>query len=398
MAVVRTRPTLCILEDRSTPATSVLGGVVGPVPVGAGLIGPGLPGFNTLPAPLLAGGTPDGNGVLFQPNQTRTGYLFPGTFQQLIPGFNGTARVALGDITGDAVPDLIAGAGPGGQRVVVRDGVTGALLLNILPFETSFNGGVFVSVGDINRDGFADIVVTPDQSGGPRVIIYDGLSASRGLAVPFADYLGIADRAGVVDTNFRGGARTAVGDINGNGFPDVIVAAGFGGGPRVTVWDGIGLADPNTLASTIPPIANFFAFEQTLRNGVWVGAGDVNGDGCADMIFGGGPGGGPRIRIANGDLVSVITTDFSLDDLGREGLTIASFFAGDPNTRGGVHVTARNLDGDAFADVVTGSGENLPAEVRVYRGTSILANPGVPNLDQVFTPFTRVTAEGVYVG
>src|SRR5215213_2037736 len=75
-------------------------------------------------------------------------------------------------------------------------------------------------------------------------------------------------------------------------------------------------------------------FEQTLRNGVFVSAGDFDGDGFADLVAGGGPGGGPRVLILSGK------------DLSGGNLTsptaIANFFAGDDNRRGGVRVTAKD--------------------------------------------------------
>ena len=46
------------------------------------------------------------------------------------------------------------------------------------------------------------------------------------------------------DANFRGGARAAVGDVNGDGTPDLLVAAGFGGGPRVAIYNGKTVLQP----------------------------------------------------------------------------------------------------------------------------------------------------------
>src|SRR5205814_518997 len=98
----------------------------------------------------------------------------------------------------------------------------------------------------------------------------------------------LANFFGIDDPNFRGGCRAALGDVNGDGTPDLAVAAGFLGGPRVALFDGAQLfnGDPMRIVS------DFFAFPGTdavtLRNGVFVAIGDINGDGFADLIFGGG--------------------------------------------------------------------------------------------------------------
>src|SRR5207253_6284505 len=165
--------------------------------------------------------------------------------------------------------------------VFVIDGATQAPLFSNAPFELTFLGGVYVAAGDVTGDGVPDVIVTPDLGGGPRVRVFDG--ANR-----FAQ---VADFFGIDDPNFRSGARAAVGDVNGDGTGDLVVAAGFQGGPRVATFDGRSLSSgtPRTLFN------DFFAFEQTLRNGVFIAAGDVDGDGLADLIAGGGPGGGPRV-------------------------------------------------------------------------------------------------------
>lgn len=393
---LRSRLQLQPLEERQTPASLV--GIVGPLPVTAGFTATSFLGVNSLPSPLLAGGPPGGTAILYQPSQSLNNYATPGTSRVLVPGNPASTRVALGDITGDGVPDLVGGSGPGGQLVSIRNGATGATVTQFLPFEPTFQGGVYVAVGDINGDRFAELVVTPDQSGGPRVQVYNGADLAAGRVRLLADYFGIADLAGQIDSTFRGGVRAAVGDVNADGRSEVIVAAGFGGGPRVTIWDGASIANPNLLQPSANPIANFFAFESTLRNGVYVAAGDLNGDGCADLAFGGGPGGGPRVRIADGPGVLAVRDNFTLDDAQRSELTLASFFAGDPNSRGGIRLTMRNLDRDRFADLVTGSGINLPSEIRVYHGSAILANPQNPTLEQSINPFSRVLEDGVFVG
>ena len=212
-------------------------------------------------------------------------------------------RVAVGDVNNDGVADLVTAVGPDAQpglpaisQVSVYDGATGALLKSLTPFESGFTGGLFVAVADLDGDGYADLVLTPDQGGGPRVQVLSGKSSTP--LVP--DFFGIADPA------FRGGARPALADVNGDGTPDLIVAAGFGGGPRVAVFNGLSLLPGGVPGRLLP---DFFAFESTLRNGAFVAGGDLDGDGLAEVVAGGGPGGGPRVLALSGkDLLASTST------------------------------------------------------------------------------------------
>src|SRR5207248_2608109 len=133
--------------------------------------------------------------------------------------------------------------------------------------------------------GRAEIVITPDQGGGPNVVIYS-TNADGSLTDPRSFFA-------FGNPSFRGGARPAVGDIDNDGRADLVVAAGFLDGPNVEIHNATAI-NANDFGTLMVP--GFFAFDQfdsiTLRNGVYVAAGDVNGDGFADVAFGGGPGGG----------------------------------------------------------------------------------------------------------
>ena len=283
------------------------------------------------------------------------------------PGFAGTVRTTIGANGG-----IVAGTGPGAAtRVVMLDPGTGKASLDFQPFEAAFTGGVFVSTGDLFGTGTPDIVTTPDQGGGPRVQIRDGKTGQVR-----ADFFGIAD------PHFFGGARTAVADMTGDGVPDLIVAAGFGGGPRVTVFDGAALR-----AGRQTVIANVFVFEPSLRNGVYVAAGDLDGDGTADLIVGGGPGGGPRVLALSGkDLVAGTANP----------AVLANFFAGDEANRGGVRVAAKNLDGDRLADLVVGPGVGGGSKVTAFAGKSVRPSGTPPTLFSYDDPDAGTA--GVFVG
>jgi hypothetical protein len=334
--------------------------------------------------PALAGGLLNGSATPLAPSGGKYSAGSPLTF---FAGQGVNVRTATADVNGDGTLDFIGGTGPGtAAQVVVLDGKTGATIASLAPFEASFVGGVFVTALDMDGDGKAEVVVSPDQGGGPIAAIYSGakLTAGDGDAAQLLRYFAIDD------PSFRGGARPTLGDINGDGKAELTVSAGFLGGPRITVWDGA-----SVLAGAPRQLLNFFAFENTLRNGAFVSAGDVTGDGRADLIFGGGPGGAPRVRVFDGQALLGAGLFANLDDVGSA--QRANFFAGDSALRGGVRLAMRDVDANGKADLVTGSGEGEASRVRVFLAGNLLANAN-PTADQELDPFGQTLANGVFVG
>jgi hypothetical protein len=292
-------------------------------------------------------------------------------FQPFDPGLFGGSRVAVaGTPTGFRV---VAVPGPGlYQDVKVYESDRPVQVRAFQAFERSFSGGLFVASADFNGDGWADYMLSPDEGGGPRVQIVDGQTG--GL---------LADFFGIDDPNFRGGARTGAADINGDGTPDLLVAAGFGGGPRVAIFDGKTIGSGGT---PVKLVSDFFLFEQTLRNGVYIAAGDLDGDGFAEVVAGGGPGGGPRVLALDGK--SLLAGQLN---------PVVNFFAGDPANRGGIRVTVKNLDNDNRADILVGSGPGVPTRATAYAGSQVIGAiqpPELFSLDATLGAF----AGGVFVG
>ena len=354
-----------------------------------------------LPSDIVATGPDNGTGSLFRLNDTLTGLNPTPTGVNLLPG-GGIVRVAQGDITGDGVLDVIAVSGPGGGTVRVLDGVTGNEVANFTPFGAGFAGGIWVAAGDFTGDGRAEIVVAPDRDGGVDLIIFDAnaILANPNQPAQAMRFNPLIDDQGVAQTTNLNieGVRPAVGDINGDGVPELVIGAGILGGPRVVVFDGLRIRDM-TADDGIAPLANFFVFEQNQRDGAFVAIGDVNGDGVGDIVAGGGPSGGPRVRIVDGAALVAAGIGFGLDPDANPG-TLNNFFVGDENTRGGIRVMTADVDGDNLADVITGSGDRLPSVVSVIPGTVLAqfpsgtANPPTSDLDPMFGVLTN----GVFVG
>ena len=123
------------------------------------------------------------------------------------------------------------------------------------------------------------------------------------------------------------------------------------------LWCGhhVRIVDGTTVTQAKPRklMGDFFAFpgeEATrLRNGIYVAAGDLNGDGRDELVFGAGPGGGPRVLVLDSRLV--------VENITRARLSpMADFFAFDSNSRGGVPVAVNDIDGDDVGDLVAANG------------------------------------------
>lgn len=223
-------------------------------------------------------------------------------------------RVAVGDFDGDGVQEFAVAAGDGGgPRVAVlkRDGAGSTRMYNdFFAFEDNFRGGAFVAACDVNKDGKDDLIVGAGEGGGPRVRIY---SAGNPGAQLF-DFFVFDDVA------LRFGAIVGCGDVDGDGFGDVIASVGKGGGPHVRVF---------SLASGTPAlIRNFMAagIEPGFRGGLYVAGGDVNGDGFSDIIVGAGDGGGPRVSVYSGlDGATVLMNFFAYEESSRCGVRVGAF-------------------------------------------------------------------------
>lgn len=246
--------------------------------------------------------------------------------------FSGGVRVACGDLNGDGAPDIITGSGPGAAHVKAFSGRDLSELHSFLPYSAGFAGGVFVAAGDVNGDGFDDIVTGTGAGAQPHVKVFDGRSGQ--LMQSFFAY----------PAAFAGGVSVAAGDINGDGRADIVTGSGPGGGPQVKVFDGANLQE----------IKSFLAYSESFAGGVFVAAGDINGDGRADIITGAGAGAAGHVKVFDGNT----------------GTEMHSFFAYSPSFTGGVRVASGDLDGDGRHEILTVPGSGISALVRVFDGLS----------------------------
>jgi len=251
------------------------------------------------------------------------------------------ARVAVGDVTGDGVQDIIVAAGPGVAPVVkVFDGRGLTEVASFLAYDESFLGGVFVAAGSVLGDGRADIVTGAGADGGPHVKLFAGrdLFHNGGKAAarpaPHDSYF-------AVEADFRGGVSVAVADVNGDGFGDIVAGAGPGGGPRVVVVSG---KDGSRLE-------DFFAYAPTLRSGVMVAAGTLDASGLAKIVTVPMAGGGADVKVFGGGKLEATYQPFA-------------------TTAAGNGVAVRDLDGDGRGDILVTSGPGTRPRILALDGAT----------------------------
>ena len=295
-----------------------------------------------------------------------------------VSAFFGVAVNAAGDVNGDGYADVIVGASiyDNGQtdegRAFVYYGSAGGL--STTPDWTAEGdqaGAIFgnsvSTAGDVNGDGYADVIVGANffdngQTDEGRAFVYHGSAA--GLSTT-ANWIGESDQA---SAQFGWSVGTA-GDVNGDGYADVIVGAHFFDNSQIDEGRAFVYLGSPTGLSAIPSWTSE-GDQNSAFFGRWVGtAGDVNGDGYADVIIGAylydnGQTNEGRAFVYYGSATGVSTTanwtaESNQDDA-RFGWSVG---------------TAGDVNGDGYADVIVGgyvfnNGQAVEGRAFVYHGSA----------------------------
>jgi FG-GAP repeat protein/VCBS repeat protein len=255
----------------------------------------------------------------------------------------GISVASAGDVNGDGYADVVVGSWKGSVgnveawAQVYLGGPCGLqpTAASSLAGPVALAGvrGIAVaSAGDLNGDGFGDVVVGADGTD----------HIARGALVYLGGAGGLSSTADAVIVSPSGpggtsGAVASAGDVNGDGFADLVLGADLVGalGHAYIYLGGVSGVSTTAATTLTEPVGGGGAFGTAVAS-----AGDVNGDGFADVVVGGG-----GAYLFFGGAGGVATTATAVlkgtePDGGDFGDSVAS--AGD-------------VDGDGFADIVVGA-------------------------------------------
>ncbi len=263
-----------------------------------------------------------------------------------------------GDFDGDGFADVAVGApssrDPGASVRIFRGSPTGvaaaASTVLAAPADSAQFGYLVASAGDVDGDGFGDLLVaakrSPTRAGSVEVY----LGSATGLRSTAARSIGALD-----DTFDL--ALAGLGDVNGDGFGDVAIGAQHATANGLTQAGTVGvyLGSSAGLAST-PSVTLAGSAQAELFGNAVAGAGDVDGDGFADVVVGAfsarsGSDATGRVSVFHGAASGLRSSASRVIDggAGRQGFGQSVAGVGDLNGDGYADIAACR---DTFVDMV----------------------------------------------
>jgi hypothetical protein len=285
-----------------------------------------------------------GNAKVFNADGTQT--LLDKTFQWYDYGIN----VASGDIDGDGFDEIITAPGkdptaPAEIRVFNRNG-NELYNLNIYAFDyNTYLHGATVASADFDGDGHYEIIAGtgPDNTNNAYVKIFAYDSATDSLVdsgINFSPY------------NKDYGVNVTAGDVDGDGLPELITSPGPGNKyvGEIRIWN-IDFSHGTGQWSVV--LSNEFTVQSEYKYSQTIASADVNGDGIDEIITGDGPHSKAK------DVVRIYDQDGSLLNVWQAGTAFNGY---------GANVAAGDLDNDGVADIVVapGPGAGNQAHIKVF--------------------------------
>ena len=272
--------------------------------------------------------------------------------------FYGTAVASAGDMNGDGYSDILIGAtninSSAGKMYVYFGGVTPDTTADFsVGGESASNylGEAVASAGDINGDGYSDIITSAygNNLSTGKVYLYDYFMKNEIIS----DVIMTGDTA---NSSF-GRSVSSAGDVNGDGYDDVIVGAS--GYLKAYIFFGGAYMD-NIADVTMTGESTSYNFGLSVSS-----AGDVNGDGYADVVV------GAYGYLSNKGRAYLYLGGASMNNIAdviMTGVATGDEFGGSVSSAG-------DMNGDGYSDVIIGAAiSNNTGRAYLYLGGAVMNN------------------------
>jgi hypothetical protein len=284
-------------------------------------------------------------------------------------------RPVFGDVDGDGFSDLVVGnvtskayPADSGNRVSIYRGGSGGLVSLTTPswvihVPTQADGGTTASgfgsnvsiPGDLNGDGYADILVGATDAGSVVGVVYAYFGHATGPSTT-PDFMLHGNSADTLPYYFY--PSGPIGDVNGDGFTDVLCSTAAGYGAWLFLGSATGPSDATRHRVTTPVDALTGNFSNVMN-----GAGDLDGDGLPDFVIGANF--APNEGGAGPGYAYVFKGDTSVTGLLGADLRLVGPDA-DGSNFGAAGAIVGDLDGDGYDDLEIGAYAAAAGAGRAY--------------------------------
>lgn len=291
-------------------------------------------------------------------------------------GQAGAAVAGAGDVNGDGRDDFIIGApalttNTGAAYVVLGKAqhytatalTSSSSIIKLTGEATSnFAGSAVASAGDVNNDGFADLLVGAygySSNGGAAYLIY----GSGSLASTTLGSGSQVRYTNVIPSALNGAAVASAGDVNNDGFSDFLIGAYNGGGTNGATYliYGRSIALTGVVLSSGTATEILGAVSQDRFGRTLAGAGDVNGDGYDDFLVAAtqnddGFSEAGTVYLILGQTAAISSFTISTSSTNPIVIEFTGEAAGDG--LGNAMATAGDYNADGYPDVIVGASAN----------------------------------------
>jgi hypothetical protein len=193
----------------------------------------------------------------------------PGSFSApLVLPSQGASQLAIADMTGDGLPDIVSADFNVSLFVQTAAGAFAA------PVQLYPGGANWVAVGDLNGDGAPDVVLT--DAAGVKLLLHTGAPSDTTFAAPVSVF------TQTPNANLAGANIMAIADVDGDGRNDLVLTdPGPTGGMAATV--NVLLQDPANPGGFLTPVAYPIATQDVPQSIRLV---DLQGSGRLDIVIG----------------------------------------------------------------------------------------------------------------